>query len=85
MAQAAIATRTVNVGDRARNERKALSGIEESGIAAALERCRMLAAQIDAELSRKKLEQFKVELLAELQVSLERAASVLSEQQRLRK
>jgi hypothetical protein len=84
MAQAAVATKAVNfrtfktyIEDRERNERKAISLIEEDGIAAALERCRMLAAQIDAELSRKKPEQLKLRLLAEFQVSLERAASVL--------
>ena len=84
MAKEAVATKTVNFSkfktyadDRERKKRKALSVIEENGIAAALERCRMLAAQIDAELSGKKLEQLNVGLLAEFQVSLERAASVL--------
>jgi hypothetical protein len=92
MVQAAIATRTVNfrkfktyVEDRARNERRALSVIEENGVATAFERCRMLARLLNADLSRKNPEQFKVALLAELQVCLERAASVLNEQPRLRK
>jgi hypothetical protein len=83
MVQTAVA-KTVNfrnfkayADDRERKKRKAVSVIEESGVAAALERCRTLAAQIDAELSGKKLEQLNVGLLAEFQVSLERAASVL--------
>jgi hypothetical protein len=45
----------------------------------------MLARLINADLSMKNPEQINVALLAELQVSLERAASVLNEQQRLRK
>ena len=60
MVQAAIATRTVNfrkfktyVEDRARNERRALSVIEENGVATAFERCRMLARLINADLSMK--------------------------------
>jgi hypothetical protein len=92
MVQTAIATRTVNfrkfktyVGDRARNETRALSEIEENGVASAFERCRMLARLINTDLSRKNPEQVEVALLAELQVCLERAASVLNEQPRLRK
>ena len=84
MVRAAILSRTVNFGkfktyadDREQKKRKALSTIEENGIAAALERCRMLAAQIDAELGEKKPEHVNVASLAEFQVALERAASVL--------
>ena len=66
--------------DRERKKRKALSVIEENGIAAALERCRMLAAQIDAELGGKKPGHLNIAYLAEFQVALERAASVLNEQ-----
>jgi hypothetical protein len=87
MVQAAIEAKTVKfkkfktyVRDRVRSERKALVSIEESGITAAVERCRMLARQINDDLSRRSPKQFKIALLAEFQVSLERAASVLSEQ-----
>jgi hypothetical protein len=45
----------------------------------------MLARLINADLSMKNPEQVEVALLAELQVCLERAASVLNEQPRLRK
>jgi hypothetical protein len=57
-------------------KKKALSSIEESGVAAALERCSALAERIDAELREKKPERLDIAALAEFQVSLEHAASV---------
>jgi hypothetical protein len=60
-----------------RMKKKALSSIEESGVAAALERCSALAERIDAELREKKPKRLDIAALAEFQVSLERAASVL--------
>jgi hypothetical protein len=84
MAKEAVATKTVNFSkfktyadDRERKKRKALSVIEENGIAAALERCRMLAAQINGELGGKKPEDLNIASLAEFQVAIECAASVL--------
>jgi hypothetical protein len=64
-----------------RMKKKALSTIEENGVGAALERCRALAERIAAELREKKPEELDIAALAEFQVSLERAASVLHEQQ----
>jgi hypothetical protein len=66
--------------DRERKERKALSVIEENGIAAALERCRALTDRINTELGGKKPGHLNIASLAEFQVALERAASVLNEQ-----
>jgi hypothetical protein len=66
--------------DRERKERKALSVIEENGIAAALERCRALTDRINTELDGKKPGHLNIASLAEFQVALERAASVLNEQ-----
>jgi hypothetical protein len=60
-----------------RMKKRALCTIEENGVAAALEKCRTLAERIDAELREKKLERLDTAALAEFQVSLERAASVL--------
>src|SRR3977135_2289431 len=60
-----------------RMTKRALASIEQSGAAAALERCRALAERIDAELREKKTEHLDTAALAEFQVSLERAASVL--------
>jgi hypothetical protein len=65
-----------------RMKERALSSIEQSGIAAALERCRVLAQRIDSELREKKPERLDAAALADFQVSLERAASVLNEQLR---
>jgi hypothetical protein len=61
-----------------RMKKRALSSIEQNGIAAALERCRMLAQRIDAELREKKPEHLDAAALADFQVSLERASSVLN-------
>jgi hypothetical protein len=66
-----------------RMRRKALSTIEENGIGPALDRCRVLADRIDAELREKKAEHLDIATLADFQVSLERAASVLKEQLRV--
>ena len=63
--------------------KRALASIEQSGAAAALERCRALAERIDAELREKKAEHLDIATLADFQVSLERAASVLKEQLRV--
>jgi hypothetical protein len=86
MVEAASAARTVNfrkfktyAGDRERKKRKALSVIEENGIAAALERCRALTDRINTELGGKP-GHLNIASLAEFQVALERAASVLNEQ-----
>jgi hypothetical protein len=89
MARTATAERTVKfrtfrsyAEHQGRMKERALSSIEESGIAAALERCRVLAERIDAELREKKPERLDIAALAEFQVSLERAAAVLNEQLR---
>jgi hypothetical protein len=65
--------------DRERKIRRALSEIEKRGAAAALDRCRVLADQINGDLRNKKFRQLfnNISLLAEFQVSIERAASVL--------
>ena len=84
MPRAETAARTVKfrtfrsyAAHQERMKKKALRTIEENGLAAALERCRALAERIDAELREKKLERLDTAALAEFQVSLERAASVL--------
>jgi hypothetical protein len=61
------------------------SEIERNGTEAALERCRELALRIRAELSSRSAEDF-VDLLAlaDFQVSIERAASVLERPHRRR-
>jgi hypothetical protein len=54
--------------------------IEKAGTKAALDRCRMLADRIANDLREKKPEHFvNILSLAEFQVSLERAASVLEQ------
>ena len=64
--------------ERTRRTRTALSAIEKAGTEAALDRCRALARQIRDDLRHKKPEHFvNVMSLADFQVSLERAASVL--------
>jgi hypothetical protein len=67
------------VNSRERKIRRALSEIEKRGAAAALDKCRVLAEQIDGDLGNKKLRELfnNISLLAEFQVSIERAASVL--------
>lgn len=69
------------VKDRNRRTSTALSAIEKTGTEAALDRCRTLAHRIQSDLSHKKPEHFvNVMSLADFQVSLERAASVLEHQ-----
>jgi hypothetical protein len=55
---------------------KALGSIEQTGAAAALERCRELAQEICAKLQAKKPGRLDIRALAEFQVALERVASV---------
>jgi hypothetical protein len=65
-------------GQKLKIERK-LSDIEKRGAAGALDRCRVLADEINRELHTTKVRQLVDDpsLLAELQVAIERAASVL--------
>jgi hypothetical protein len=56
---------------------QALCSIEQSGAAAAMEKCRELAEQICAELRTKKPGRLNPRAVAEFQVAIERAASVL--------
>jgi hypothetical protein len=69
--------------ERNRRTSTALSAIEKAGTEAALDRCRALAHRIQTGLRDKKPEHFmNVMSLADFQVSLERAASVLEHQSR---
>jgi hypothetical protein len=69
--------------ERNRRTSAALSAIEKAGTEAALDRCRALAHRIQTDLRDKKPEHFmNVMSLADFQVSLERAASVLEHQSR---
>jgi uncharacterized sporulation protein YeaH/YhbH (DUF444 family) len=61
---------------------QALCSIEQSGVAAAFEKCRELAEQICAELRTRKPKRLSPRALAEFQVAVERAACVLNEQLR---
>jgi hypothetical protein len=67
------------VKSRERKIKRTLSEIEKRGAAAALDRCRVLADQINGDLRNEKLRHLfnNISLLAEFQVSIERAASVL--------
>jgi hypothetical protein len=67
------------VKSRERKINRALSEIEKRGAAAALDKCRVLAEQIDGDLRNKKHSHVfnNIASLAEFQVSIERAASVL--------
>ena len=67
------------VKSRERKIKRALSEIEKRGAASALDTCRVLAEQIDGDLRNKKHRHLfnNISLLAEFQVSIERAASVL--------
>jgi hypothetical protein len=67
------------IKSRERKIKRALSEIEKRGAAAALDRCRVLADQINGDFRNKKLRHLfnNISLLAEFQVSIERAASVL--------
>jgi uncharacterized protein YjaG (DUF416 family) len=60
-----------------------LSAIEKAGVEAALDRCRALVHRIRGDLRNKRPEHFvSVWSLADFQVSLERAASVLEQKSR---
>jgi hypothetical protein len=68
------------INSRERKIKRALSEIEKRGAAAALDKYRVLADQIDGNLRNKKLRHLlfnRISLLAEFQVPIERAASVL--------
>jgi len=67
------------VKSRERKINRALSEIEKRGAAAALDKCRMLAEQIDGDLRNKKRRHLfnNIASLAEFQVSIERAAFLL--------
>jgi hypothetical protein len=66
--------------DLLHRSRRSLSEIEKQETAAALDRCRELVSQIKSNLLHKKNNQCTdVSSLADLQVSLERAASVLGQ------
>jgi hypothetical protein len=65
--------------DRERRIKRLLSAIEKRGVEGALDRCRVLVDQINRDLPGKKFGHFvnDVSSLADFQVSLERAASLL--------
>jgi hypothetical protein len=54
--------------------------LEQRGVAAALERCRVLTEAIVAKLGEKTPQRLDIAALAEFKASLEHAASVLNEQ-----
>jgi hypothetical protein len=69
-----------DLNERQRMTTATLSAIEKAGIEAALDRCRALAHQIRGDLRNKRPEHFvSIWSLADFQVSLERAASVLEQ------
>jgi hypothetical protein len=69
---------TTDIQDRDRITEEALSAIRQTAPAAALAKCRVLADQINTELSESEPEQFVDTLMvAQLQAFLERAAAVL--------
>jgi uncharacterized protein YjaG (DUF416 family) len=71
------------LNERQRMTTATLSAIERAGIEAALDRCRALAHRIHGDLRDKRPEHFiSVWSLADFQVSLERAASVLEQKSR---
>jgi hypothetical protein len=66
--------------DLLRASRSSLSEIEKQGTEAALDRCRELVSQIQSNLLQKKNNhRINVSSLADFEVSLERAASVLGQ------
>jgi hypothetical protein len=67
------------VKGRERKIERTLSDMEKRGVARALDSCRVLADEINRELHTQKVRQFvnNPSLLAEFQVAIERAASVL--------
>jgi uncharacterized protein YjaG (DUF416 family) len=71
------------LNERQRMTTATLSAIERAGIEAALDRCRALAHRIHGDLRNRKPEHFvSLWSLADFQVSLERAASVLEQKNR---
>ena len=66
--------------DRERRIKRLVAAIEKRGIDGALDRCRLLVDQINRDLRGKKFGHFvnDVSSLAEFQVSIERAASLLN-------
>jgi hypothetical protein len=65
------------------DEFDSLDAFEKAAVEAALNKCRSLAAKIESELHNKKPEHFVDDLsLADVHVSLERAADVLGQQKR---
>src|SRR5262249_17943183 len=69
--------------ERERMTTATLSAIEKAGVEAALDRCRALAHRIRGDLRNKRPEHFvSVWSLADFQVALERAASVLEQKSR---
>jgi pyruvate carboxylase len=66
--------------DRDHRIKRALSEVEKQGVEGALDRCRLLMDQINRDLRGKKFGHFvnDVSSLAEFQVSIERAASLLN-------
>jgi glutathione S-transferase len=68
---------------RMSNEFDSLDAREKGAVERALHRCRTLAARIESELRNKRPEHFVYDLsLADLHVSLERAAGVLEQKSR---
>jgi hypothetical protein len=65
--------------DQQRGKKRSLSEMEKGGTIAALNRCRELVRQIQSDLANKSSGQMtRLQTLADLQVSLERAAFVLA-------
>src|SRR3954452_12211518 len=62
-----------------RRSRRSLSEVEKVGTGAALDRCRELARQVRSHLNKMPDHPIDIQSLADFQVSLERAASVLAQ------
>jgi|tagenome__1003787_1003787.scaffolds.fasta_scaffold18154646_2 hypothetical protein len=62
-----------------RRSQRSLSEIEKLGRGAALDRCRELASQIQSQLKKMPAPPVDIQALADFQVSLERACSVLAQ------
>jgi hypothetical protein len=65
-----------------RRARRSLSEIEKLGTDAALDRCRELARQVQSQLNKLPCQTVDIQSLADFQVSLERAYSVLAQKSR---
>jgi hypothetical protein len=68
--------------DVQRRARRSLSEIEKMGTEAALDRCRELAGQVRSQLKKFPAHTVDLQSLADFQVSLERAYSVLAQKSR---